>query len=44
MLNIPKTIRSFKPAVTGIGIAVGEANMRMHLLAAVVVIALGWYF
>jgi diacylglycerol kinase len=41
MLNIPKSIKSFKPALVGIKLAANQANMRVHILAMVGVIATG---
>lgn len=43
-MNLLKVIRSFGPAWKGMKIAVvSENNFRIHLIAAIVVIVLGYY-
>jgi diacylglycerol kinase (ATP) len=43
-MQIIKTIKSFGPAWRGMKAAfASENNFRFHLLAAVVVVAVGWY-
>ncbi|MEO6166904.1 MAG: diacylglycerol kinase family protein [Chitinophagales bacterium] len=44
-MNLLKTIRSFGPALLGMKNAfLSENNLRVHLLAAIIAIALGIYF
>ena len=45
MINVQKSLRSFKFATNGIiQFFKLENNARVHLLAALIVLALGWYF
>ncbi|GIV34926.1 MAG: diacylglycerol kinase [Chitinophagales bacterium] len=44
-LNIKKLVRSFLPAFKGLKMVVmDEQNMRVHVLAAILVTAAGFYF
>ncbi|MGB3075300.1 MAG: diacylglycerol kinase family protein [Chitinophagales bacterium] len=44
-MNLIKMIKSFVPALTGIKSAfLSENNLRIHILAAMLVSALGFYF
>ena len=43
-MDIVKFLKSFVYAFKGVGIALGQQNMRVHFLAVFVVFSAGWYF